>query len=110
MPAFKTETSFFFMELLHAPQKEIVFLKPNIRVEFKEEEYGNNYQASQAVSTEDDLVQKGYGWMLKAASEAYQKELFDFVVSHRATMPRTALRYAIEKMPQELRKEAMKKE
>lgn len=58
----------------------------------------------------DDLVQKGYGWMLKAASEAYQKEVFDFVVSHRATMPRTALRYAIEKMPQELRKEAMKKE
>ena len=49
------------MELLHAPQKEIVFLKPNIRVEFKEEEYGNNYQASQAMSTEDDLVQKGYG-------------------------------------------------
>ena len=48
--------------------------------------------------------------MLKAASEAYQKEVFDFVGSHKTTMPRTALRYAIEKMPQELRKEAMKKE
>ncbi len=58
---------------------------------------------------EDDLVQKGYGWMLKAASESYQKEVFDFVMSKKSLMPRTALRYAIEKMPQELKAEAMKK-
>jgi 3-methyladenine DNA glycosylase AlkD len=57
----------------------------------------------------EDLVQKGYGWMLKAASQAYQKEVFDFVIERKATMPRTALRYAIEKMPQELRKKAMEK-
>lgn len=55
----------------------------------------------------DDLVQKGYGWMLKAASEAHQEPVFDFVVQHKATMPRTALRYAIEKMPAELKKQAM---
>lgn len=57
----------------------------------------------------DDLVQKGYGWMLKAASEAYQEEVFDFVICHKATMPRTALRYAIEKMPADMRAKAMKK-
>lgn len=57
----------------------------------------------------DDLVQKGYGWMLKAASEAHQKEVFDYVISKKSIMPRTALRYAIEKMPQDLRVEAMKK-
>ena len=57
----------------------------------------------------DDLVQKGYGWMLKAASEAHQKEVFDFVMKNKATMPRTALRYAIEKMPKEMKSEAMKK-
>jgi len=57
----------------------------------------------------DDLVQKGYGWMLKAASEAYQKEVFDYVISKKSVMPRTALRYAIEKMPADLRAEAMKK-
>ena len=57
----------------------------------------------------DDMVQKGYGWMLKAASEAYRNEVFDFVVRHKATMPRTALRYAIEKMPADMRAEAMKK-
>ncbi len=63
----------------------------------------------------DDMVQKGYGWMLKAASETYQKSdtyqkaVFDYVMSKKSVMPRTALRYAIEKMPQELRVEAMKK-
>lgn len=57
----------------------------------------------------DDLVQKGYGWMLKAASEAYQKEVFDYVISKKAVMPRTAFRYAIEKMPADLKAEAMKK-
>lgn len=57
----------------------------------------------------DDMVQKGYGWMLKAASQAYQDKVFRFVVRHKAYMPRTALRYAIEKMPAELKKEAMLK-
>ena len=57
----------------------------------------------------DDLVQKGYGWMLKAASEAHCEAVFQFVLKHKATMPRTALRYAIEKMDPEKRKEAMAK-
>ena len=57
----------------------------------------------------DDLVQKGYGWMLKEASKKHQQQVFDYVIKNRATMSRTALRYAIEKMPQNLRKEAMKK-
>jgi 3-methyladenine DNA glycosylase AlkD len=57
----------------------------------------------------DDLVQKGYGWMLKAASHAHQKEVFDYVMKKRSIMPRTALRYAIEKMPKELKRKAMEK-
>jgi 3-methyladenine DNA glycosylase AlkD len=57
----------------------------------------------------DDMVQKGYGWMLKAASQAYQKEVFDYVISKKDIMPRTSLRYAIEKMPKELKAEAMAK-
>jgi len=57
----------------------------------------------------DDLVQKGYGWMLKAASQAHQQEVYQYVLSKKAIMPRTALRYAIEKMPPEMRSEAMKK-
>ena len=73
----------------------------------------------------DDMVQKGYGWMLKAASlsestaaankpdpetqKMHLDAVFNFVMKHKAVMPRTALRYAIEKMPQEMRAEAMKK-
>lgn len=55
----------------------------------------------------DDLVQKGYGWMLKVASQKHQQVILNYVVSHKAVMPRTALRYAIEKMPKELKTMAM---
>jgi len=57
----------------------------------------------------DDMVQKGYGWMLKASSQAHQKEVFDYVIRNKAVMPRTSLRYAIEKMPEELKALAMSK-
>lgn len=57
----------------------------------------------------DDMVQKGYGWMLKASSQAHQKEVFDYVIRKKAVMPRTSLRYAIEKMPEELKALAMSK-
>tara|TARA_R110002167_G_scaffold29771_6_gene99107 strand:+ start:893 stop:1600 length:708 start_codon:yes stop_codon:yes gene_type:complete len=57
----------------------------------------------------DDLVQKGYGWMLKAASKVHQREVFDYVIKNKDRMPRTALRYAIEKMPKDLKTIAMAK-
>ena len=57
----------------------------------------------------DDLVQKGYGWMLKEASKLHRKEVFDYVINNKKVMPRTALRYAIEKMPKELKVKAMAK-
>lgn len=69
-----------------------------------------------------DMVQKGYGWMLKAASmsetfvknseetkQRHTKAVFDFVMRNKKVMPRTALRYAIEKMPDDLRRQAMEK-
>ena len=60
----------------------------------------------------DDMVQKGYGWMLKVFSQygpIQQKAVFDYVMDHKKVMPRTALRYAIEKMDPEMRKKAMEK-
>jgi len=65
--------------------------------------------AENLISDKDDMVQKGYGWMLKAASQAHQKEVIDYVMTKKTTMPRTAFRYAIEKMPPELRTKAMEK-
>ena len=55
----------------------------------------------------DDLVQKGYGWMLKEAGKLHQQEVFDYIMRHKAVMPRTALRYAIEKMPVDMKEQAM---
>ena len=55
------------------------------------------------------MVQKGYGWMLKVASQAHLNEVFDYVMSKKATMPRTSLRYAIERMPAALKARAMSK-
>lgn len=57
----------------------------------------------------DDMVQKGYGWMLKVASQKHLKQVFDYVMINKNRMPRTALRYAIEKMPENLRNQAMLK-
>ncbi len=57
----------------------------------------------------DDMVQKGYGWMLKSLAEAYEEEVFNYVLDHRSNMPRTALRYAIEKMPDDKKREAMRR-
>ena len=65
--------------------------------------------ADRLLLDEDDLVRKGYGWLLKEASRHHRQEVFDYVLLHRRTMPRTALRYAIELMPPEMRREAMKK-
>lgn len=57
----------------------------------------------------DDMVQKGYGWLLKEASRTHTREVYAYVIRNRTVMPRTALRYAIELMPKDLRAEAMKR-
>ena len=65
--------------------------------------------ADRLLVDEDDLVQKGYGWMLKVASHLHQQEVFDYVMKQKSIMPRTALRVAIEKMPKEMKRVAMEK-
>ena len=57
----------------------------------------------------DDLVQKGYGWLLKEASRLHQNEVFEYVMKNKRDMPRTAFRYAVEKLPRDLRDAAMEK-
>jgi 3-methyladenine DNA glycosylase AlkD len=56
-----------------------------------------------------DMVQKGYGWLLKEASRKHENEVFNFVMKHEKNMPRTVLRYAVELMPRNLRILAMKR-
>lgn len=58
----------------------------------------------------DDMVRKGYGWLLKEASRCHEDIIFGYVMAHKKEMPRTSLRYAIELMPPEKRAEAMRKD
>jgi 3-methyladenine DNA glycosylase AlkD len=47
---------------------------------------------------------------LKEESRKHPKEVYEYVVKNRKTIPRTALRYAVELMPKELKTMAMKKD
>jgi 3-methyladenine DNA glycosylase AlkD len=58
---------------------------------------------------EEDMVQKGYGWMLKVTGDYFFNDAHRFVMKHKDVMPRTALRYAIEKWPESKRQAAMKR-
>ena len=82
---------------LIVPAREGLFLKEILEI------------ASKLLIDEDDLVQKGYGWLLKVAAEHHEKEVYAFVLQHKQEMPRTALRYAIENMSEEMRQKALSK-
>lgn len=57
-----------------------------------------------------DLMHKAVGWMLREMGKRVSMDLLrDFLRQHVFEMPRTALRYAIEKMPEQERKEWMKR-
>lgn len=51
-----------------------------------------------------DLIQKAVGWMLREAGKRNQKQLTDFLYKYAMEMPRTMLRYAIEKYQEAERK------
>ena len=54
-----------------------------------------------------DLLQKAGGWLLREAGKRDEQRLKDWLSTRHATMPRTMLRYAIEKFTDEERKRYM---
>lgn len=51
-----------------------------------------------------DLIHKAVGWMLREVGKRDLSVLKRFLDAHAKTMPRTALRYSIERMPEPQRK------
>lgn len=54
-----------------------------------------------------DLMRKANGWMLREIGKKKESALIDFLDKYAAAMPRTTLRYAIERLPQPVRKKYM---
>lgn len=66
--------------------------------------------AEKMMGHKHDLMHKAIGWMLREAGKRDEKRLIDFVENHRLVMPRTMLRYAIEKLSATQRKHLMRKD
>jgi 3-methyladenine DNA glycosylase AlkD len=62
------------------------------------------------LAEKDDIVQKGYGWLLKEESRKHQREVYGYILKNKNAMPRIALRYAIELMPKSQKAEAMRRD
>jgi 3-methyladenine DNA glycosylase AlkD len=63
------------------------------------------YEISASVfDVHDDLVQKANGWLLREAGKADPGRLEEFLLARGPAIPRTTVRYAIERFPQAKRK------
>lgn len=55
-----------------------------------------------------DLMHKAVGWVLRECGKKDKERLVEFIKNNGSRMPRTALRYAIEKFPERERKQILK--
>ena len=61
------------------------------------------------LSDEDDMVQKGLGWLLRETAKADRKRTVPYLMKIRGRAPRLVLRTACETLPSSARKKILAK-
>lgn len=64
--------------------------------------------AKKLLNRKEDILQKATGWLMREAGKKNKEELSFFLEKNYNEIPRTTLRYAIEKFPEEERKNILK--
>jgi 3-methyladenine DNA glycosylase AlkD len=64
--------------------------------------------AEMLLDSKEDLLHKATGWMLRFAGDKDRPRLLQFLDKYAATMPRTLLRYCIEKLEDKKREHYLK--
>jgi 3-methyladenine DNA glycosylase AlkD len=82
--------------LIHATRKRIVF-QPVVRL------------SHLLLNDEDDMVQKGLGWLLRETAKADAKRAVPYLMNIRKSAPRLVLRTACETLPPSVRKRILAK-
>lgn len=84
----------------------VSFIKLARKPEFLPAIYG---LSASILAVDDDLIHKANGWLLREAGKADPARLEEFLLKHGPAVPRTTLRYAIERFPEARRKVIMLK-
>lgn len=76
----------------------------------RNEDFADNLLiAEMLLNHKHDLMHKAIGWMLREIGKRNKSVLVDFLMQYSIQMPRTMLRYAIEKFPEEERQYFLKR-